>query len=56
MASIAISSAFTRSTRASASTCRNGASRAEVERAMKGHVIADAELMGRYATPVEARR
>jgi hypothetical protein len=34
----------------------NGASRAEVERAMGGHVVAEAELMGRYATPVDARR
>lgn len=33
----------------------NGTSRAEVERAMGGHVLADTELMGRYATPVEAR-
>lgn len=34
----------------------NGASRPEVEHAIKGHVIAEAELMGRYATPNEARR
>jgi len=34
----------------------NGASREQVEQAMKDHVIAEAELMGRYATPVEARR
>lgn len=34
----------------------NGASRADVEHAMEGHVIAEAELMGRYATPAEARR
>ena len=34
----------------------NGASRPEVERAMQGHVVAEAELMGRYATPVEGRR
>jgi Raf kinase inhibitor-like YbhB/YbcL family protein len=34
----------------------NGASRADVERAMLGHVVAEAELMGRYTTPVEARR
>lgn len=31
----------------------NGASRADVERAMHGHVLAAAELMGRYATPLE---
>jgi Raf kinase inhibitor-like YbhB/YbcL family protein len=30
----------------------SGAHRTEVERAMSGHVIAKAELMGRYATPV----
>jgi Raf kinase inhibitor-like YbhB/YbcL family protein len=34
---------------------QTGTSRAEVERAMEGHVIAKAELMGRYATPVSAR-
>lgn len=34
----------------------NAVSRAEVERAMEGHVVAEAELMGRYATPVETRR
>ena len=33
-----------------------GASRAEVERAIKGHVVDEAELMGRYATPPEAPR
>jgi Raf kinase inhibitor-like YbhB/YbcL family protein len=33
-----------------------GASRDEVESALRGHVIAEAELMGRYATPNEARR
>jgi Raf kinase inhibitor-like YbhB/YbcL family protein len=32
-----------------------GASRRDVEGAMAGHVIAEAELMGRYATPVTAR-
>lgn len=31
----------------------NGAARGEVEQAMKDHVIADAELMGHYAPPVE---
>jgi Raf kinase inhibitor-like YbhB/YbcL family protein len=30
----------------------NGASRREVESAMKGHVIAEAELMGRFAPPI----
>lgn len=35
---------------------QNGASRAEVERAMKDHIVAEAMLMGRYATPIEARR
>ena len=34
----------------------NGASRAEIEGAMKGHVVDEAELMGRYATPAQARR
>jgi Raf kinase inhibitor-like YbhB/YbcL family protein len=34
----------------------HGAKRAEVERAMKGHILAEAELLGRYATPVEGRR
>lgn len=34
---------------------REGASRAEVERTMGNHVIAKAELMGRYATPVSVR-
>jgi Raf kinase inhibitor-like YbhB/YbcL family protein len=34
----------------------SGASRADVERAMGGHVIAEAELMGRYATPSQAQR
>lgn len=29
----------------------NGAVRAEIEKAMQGHVIASAELMGRYAAP-----
>jgi Raf kinase inhibitor-like YbhB/YbcL family protein len=32
-----------------------GASRDEVEREMAGHVLAEAELMGRYAPPVAAR-
>jgi Raf kinase inhibitor-like YbhB/YbcL family protein len=32
----------------------HGVSRATVERAMLGHVIAEAELMGRYAAPREA--
>lgn len=32
----------------------NGAQRAQIERAMEGHVLAKAELMGRYATPVTA--
>lgn len=31
-----------------------GATRAEVEGAMKGHILAKAELMGRYAAPVVA--
>ena len=30
----------------------HGAERAEVEQAMVGHVIAEAELMGRFATPI----
>jgi phosphatidylethanolamine-binding protein (PEBP) family uncharacterized protein len=33
----------------------NGAARKDVERAMVGHIIAEAELMARYATPVAAR-
>ncbi len=33
-----------------------GATRREVEQAMAGHVIADAELMGRYAPPADARK
>ena len=33
----------------------HGASRADVERAMDGHILAEAALMGRYATPVTAR-
>lgn len=33
----------------------NGAARKDVERAMVGHIIAKAELMGRYATPIAAR-
>ena len=32
-----------------------GASRPEVERMMAGHVIAHAEVMARYAAPVDAR-
>jgi len=31
-----------------------GATRGDVVRAIKGHVIEEAELIGRYATPVEA--
>jgi hypothetical protein len=34
---------------------REGASRTDIERAMEHHVIAKAELMGRYATPVSTR-
>ena len=30
----------------------HGATRSEVERAMVGHVLAEAELMGRYARPI----
>lgn len=30
----------------------NGASREAVERAMEGHLLAEAEMMGRYAAPV----
>ena len=33
----------------------NGARRSEVEHAMRGHILAEAEWMGRYATPVDAR-
>lgn len=33
-----------------------GASRAEVDLALKGHVIAQAEWMGRFTTPVPAER
>ena len=33
-----------------------GATRAEVERAIKGHVVDEAELMGRYAPPPELLR
>ena len=31
-----------------------GASRADVEHAMSGHVLAEAQTMGRFATPVQA--
>lgn len=34
----------------------SGAARAEIDRALRGHVIAQAELMGRFATPVQAER
>lgn len=34
----------------------NGAARAEVDRALRGHVVAEAEWMGRFATPVQAGR
>ncbi|HIK14580.1 MAG TPA: YbhB/YbcL family Raf kinase inhibitor-like protein [Leptolyngbyaceae cyanobacterium M33_DOE_097] len=30
---------------------KSGASKAQVEKAMQGHVLADAKLMGRYARP-----
>jgi hypothetical protein len=33
----------------------NGAARDNIERAMRGHVLGTAELMGRYATPMTAR-
>jgi Raf kinase inhibitor-like YbhB/YbcL family protein len=33
-----------------------GAGRNDVDRAMEGHVIAQAEWMGRFATPVQAER
>lgn len=32
----------------------NGASRAEIDGAMRGHVLAEAQLMGRFATPVQS--
>ncbi len=33
----------------------DGANRDDVERAMKGHVVSETELIARYATPVTAR-
>jgi Raf kinase inhibitor-like YbhB/YbcL family protein len=36
--------------------CANGCERAEIDRALRGHVVAEAELMGRFATPVQAAR
>lgn len=34
----------------------SGASRATIDAALRGHIIAEAELMGRFATPVQAER
>jgi Raf kinase inhibitor-like YbhB/YbcL family protein len=34
----------------------NGAGRAQFEQALRGRVVAEAELMGKFATPVQAER
>jgi Raf kinase inhibitor-like YbhB/YbcL family protein len=36
--------------------CPNDCSRAEIDRALRGHVLAESELMGRFAKPPEAHR
>lgn len=34
----------------------SGAGRAQIDNALRGHIIAEAELIGRFATPVQAER